>query len=101
MFNSVFTIYSIILVALWIIEMNLLFGFKLKWFLLELVGGILLYFVAFFMFTGMIHPLIKMIWKDDKGMQIFLDNIPNYFMLYLIIKIIIDKKGDKDGNIQR
>lgn len=92
MFDSIFTIYSIILVVLWIIEMNLLLGFKLKWFLLELIGGVLLYFPALFMFAGMIHPLVNMIWKDDNVMQIILDNIPNYLTLYLIIKIIREKK---------
>lgn len=92
MFNSIFTIYTIITLVLWIIEMNLVIGFNFKYLMLEIIGAILLYFPVICIYAGILHPLVNLIWKDDIGMQILLDNIPNYLLLYLIIKIIIDKR---------
>lgn len=96
MFNSVLTIYTIIFLILWIIEMNLLLGFKWKYLLLEIIGAVLLYFPVIMIFAGIIHPLVKTIWKDDIGMLVLLDNIPNYILLYLNIKIM-KKNNNKKG----
>ena len=89
--NSLLIIYTIIFLILVIIEYNLLFGFKPKYLILELIGAVLLYFPTLFVFAGIIHPLFNSITKNNSSLQILLDNIPNYLMICLIIKIIKEK----------
>lgn len=82
---------TIICIILGIIEYNLLFGFKIKYLLLEIIVAGLLFFPILCVFS-ITNGIANSIWNDDVGMQYIITNIPNYFVLYFIIKIIKDKK---------
>jgi hypothetical protein len=90
------SIFTIIFLILGIIEYNLIFGFKIKYLVIEILAAALLYLPVLFIFAGILHPLIKSIWKEDISIQILLDNIPNYYMLFLNIKIFKEKSNRSD-----